>query len=582
MNRRIPIRLALTFLVAFLVVPSDAGSLKLGRRYKDETNGFQVQTPRKWEQVPTKFQEVSIVGKWSAPRTKGYYTAELQVLRFLKAKIEDASSPDDALKRGIPGYGSMLKFQPKNIWDHIERKTIVGKKDISLDEPEFKMSSKKYTAHLRVYKRGRGGDSRDDKAGRVVIVAAQIDTVAEGDSSFGVMISMSELDYEDWRSGALNIIKRFKILSQDDEDDDAEEGNSDADIFVDSTKKPEAWRNARKAKLIPGWKAIDTEHYLIVYNKEVKKSLIKAVAKHIEAIREQIYSKMFPPSKSITAISVVRVCKDRAEYHKYGGPGGSAGYWARGDEELVFYQDKANKTDSLRVLYHEAFHQYIHYAVGDVSPHSWFNEGHGDYYAGHNYRSGKFKADVFRWRTGIIANAIAQKTYVPLDQFLKYTQGQYYANPGLCYAQGWSFVYFLREVERRKIKKYQKYWGLLDKYFAAIKRNVKTVKEQGLAGLNRPPPEPEAPPEPEVKAPTLPRPLGLEEPFPGEHPLAGAGDDPTVKSGKDGRRKGESKSVTGPKITGIRSGLDAAVDQAFKGIDLKDLEKDWIEFSKKG
>ena len=52
--------------------------------------------------------------------------------------------------------------------------------------------------------------------------------------------------------------------------------------------------------------------------------------------------------------------------------------------------------------------------------------------------------------------------------------------------------------------------------------------------------------------------------------------------GEKGGRKGESKTVAGPKITGIRSGLDAAVDQAFSKIDMAQLQKDWIEFSKRG
>ncbi|MEM8886086.1 MAG: hypothetical protein AAGD14_18625 [Planctomycetota bacterium] len=572
--------IALLLLVATLSSVAGGSSLKLGARYKDESNGFQIQVPRKWDQVPTKFQEVAIVGKWAAPRRRGWYQPSLIVLRFLDAKVEDAANPMEALKRGKPGYGALLRFQPKDVWQYVERNYIVGEKDVVERKDEFRMSSKKFRASYRIYKQngGQGGDSRREREARAVLVAAQIDTVEDSDSSFGVIFTMSDLEFEKWEKGVEALIKRFKILDDDGEEEEGEAGATDADIFVDSTKKPEAWREARKKKLIPGWAAIDTENYLVVYNKEVKRSLIKKVAKHIEAIREQVFMPMFPPTKEIKAISVVRVCKDRSEYHKYGGPGGSAGYWSRGDEELVFYQDKSNKKDSLRVLYHEAFHQYIHYAVGDVAPHSWFNEGHGDYYAGHNYRSGKFKADVFRWRTGIIANAIAQESYVPLEQFLKYTQGQYYARPGLCYAQGWSFVYFLREVERRKIKKYKKYWGLLDKYFEAIKKNVKSVKEQGLEGLREPVPVPPAEEEPATpEAPTLPRPPGLEQPFPGENPLAGAGDDPGKSKGR-----GESKSVTGPRITGIKSGLDAAVDQAFKGIDIDQLQKDWIEFSKRG
>jgi hypothetical protein len=315
--------------------------------------------------------------------------------------------------------------------------------------------------------------------------------------------------------------------------------------------------------------------------------MIKRIAVQIEAIREQVYEVLFPPARRVKAISVVRVCKDMAEYHRYGGPGGSAGYWSRGDEELVF-PGGGMGNDSLRVLYHEAFHQYIHYAVGDVAPHSWFNEGHGDYFAGHNYRGRKFKADVFKWRTGIIANALATKSYVPLKKFLKYTQREYYANPGLCYAQGWSLIYFLREVERRKIRKYEKYWGLLDRYFDAIKANVKTVKEKALEGLDPRPEKPEKPepneeqkkPEPEKKEPEppvgLPRLPGLEKPFPGENPDAGKGIDPNAN-----RKTGETKTVAAPKITGVKSALDVAVDQAILSkIDIEQLEKDWVEWSK--
>jgi hypothetical protein len=583
--RRLPTIACLLILAA----GSQGGSLTLGARYKDESNGFQIYPPRKWEQVPTKFQQVALIGKWSGRAKRGAFAPELHVLRFLKVQSAGGElTPEEALKGGIPGYGSVLRSQPKDVWEYADRiAKRFGGADVHEEDPELRMTSRKFKAHYKILvqkQRGSaGGRNREAARRQIMIVAAQIDTVEESDSSFGVAFFCTVADRKDMLPTFRRSIQRFKILEEDEEDEEGEA--SDADIFVDSTKKPEAWRQARKRKLIPGWAAVDTANYLIVYNKEVKRPLLKKIAKHIEAIRAQIYENLFPPAREVKAISVVRVCKDKAEYHRYGGPGGSAGYWSRGDEELVFYQDKSNKKDSLRVLYHEAFHLYIHYAVGDVAPHSWFNEGHGDYFAGHDYVGKKFKAKPFRWRTGIIATAIGSKTYVPLDRFLKYTQGEYYANPGLCYAQGWSLVYFLREVERRKIKKYKQYWGLLDRYFEAIKRNVKSVKEQGLAGLNRPPPKPdegggegvegETPADEAVPGSKLPRLPGLERPFPGEHPLAGAGEPEGLAEGN-----GERRTVAGPRITSVRTALDAAVDHSFQGIDLKKLEKHWIEFSK--
>jgi hypothetical protein len=582
--------LLLGLLVLFAAGPTSAGSFQIGPRHKDESNGFQMQLPRKWEQVPTKFQDVVLIGKWSAKRAKrGYYAPELFVLRFVKATgAEDGETPADALKRGIPRRAGMLRFQPKSVWEYAER-LLWRKHEIAEEDTEFKMSRKGHTAHFRYYRtKAPGANNREAAKQLVGVIAAEIRSTEQTDSSYGVIFRITLADEKDVLRGAKIAIKRFRILSPDDEDDE-ENGASDADIFVDSESKPEIWREARKRKLasVKGWAALDTKNYLIVYNKQVKKPLLKKIAKHIEAIRSQVYEKLFPPSREIKAVSVVRVCKDMAEYHRYGGPGGSAGYWSRTDEELVI---PGGMGDSLRVLYHEAFHQYIHYAVGDVAPHSWFNEGHGDYFAGHNYSSRKFKPAPFRWRTGIIATALSTKKYVPLKKFLKYTQGEYYANAGLCYAQGWSFVYFLREVERKKIKKYKQYWGLLDRYFDAIKRNVKSVKENALEGL---PPEPKdgpgkggetkdpGDPEEEATPPAvpaepegLPRLPGLEKPFPGEHPEAGAAEDPSTAG------RPETKTVAGPKITGVRSALDAAVDQAFGKIDIDQLEKDWVEWSK--
>ncbi|MHC4548773.1 MAG: hypothetical protein ACYTEZ_08335 [Planctomycetota bacterium] len=590
-------------MVLLLGVGTAAAPLSLGSRHKDESNGFQIQFPRKWEQVPTKFQEVALVGKWAGKAKRGRFLPELNVLRVLRASEEEAEeSPRDAAKRGIPGYRSMMRFQPKDVWDYIKN-NVRFPMEVVEDDPAFKMSRKKFKAHLRVFRQKGASDERRALAVQLTIVAAEIDTVEPSDSCYGVIYYCADSDAKDMVRTFRNSIRRFRILDPDEEDEEEEEGEgvTDADIFVNSEEKPELWREARKKKLkgVKGWAALDTQNYLIVYNKEVKRPLLKKIAQHIEKIRANIYEKLFPPSREVKAVSVVRVCKDRAEYHRYGGPGGSAGYWSRGDEELVFYQDRSNKKDSLRVLYHEAFHQYIHYAVGDVAPHSWFNEGHGDYFAGHDYVGRRFIAKPFRWRTGIIANALARKTYVPLDKFLKYTQGEYYATPGLCYAQGWSLVYFLREVEKKKVKKYKQYWGLLDRYFEAIKRNVKSVKEGGIEGLNDPPPEkkdgegekkePEEEPaaeegeaEPEASDPGLPRLPGLEQPFPGEHPDAGAGDRP----GEDKKPKeadGARRTVAGRAITGNKSALDAAVDEIFldnRNIDIKQLEKDWVEWSK--
>jgi hypothetical protein len=240
-----------------------------------------------------------------------------------------------------------------------------------------------------------------------------------------------------------------------------------ADTLNGANTEDERWVALLKAKLTPGWGHLQTRNYLLLYDKVVEPARVRLVATQIEAIRKDVYEELFPPDRPITAICVVRVCKDKEQYHQYGGPGGSAGYWNSGSKELVFYEDKAAKKDALRVLNHEAFHQYIHYSCGSISPHSWFNEGHGDYFAGFNYSpaAGKFVPAKFSWRADI-KSIVGSKRYVPLQRFVTLTQQEYYANAGPNYSQGWGFIWFLRQQKNPEWKQ------ILPVYFDTLKTEI--------------------------------------------------------------------------------------------------------------
>jgi hypothetical protein len=237
----------------------------------------------------------------------------------------------------------------------------------------------------------------------------------------------------------------------------------------------ERWLEEIKRRVAPGWAHLQTKNYLLVYHKEIEPDRVRLIAKQIELIRKDVYEELFPPDRPVTAISVVRVCKDKDQYHQYGGPGGSAGYWNSGAQELVFYEDTSAKKDALRVLNHEAFHQFIFYSVGSISPHDWFNEGHGDYFSGHNFSpTGKFVPKPFDWRQPVIKTAISTKSYIPLKRFVTFTHAEYYGPQiGQNYAQGWSLIWFLRQTKNPEWK------DILPSYFTTLKSEVtKWVDEQ--------------------------------------------------------------------------------------------------------
>ena len=174
-----------------------------------------------------------------------------------------------------------------------------------------------------------------------------------------------------------------------------------------------------EANRTPGWRLLESENYFVITNSD-DKVFIDELMDRIEAIRA-VYEVDFPPSEAriakdpeaddeeeeedenrtvsaradpmeLSRTSVVRVCANRDDYLGYGAPPTSGGYWSPGHQELVVYNKKREQGEDAtwETLSHEAFHQYIFYFYGSLSPHSWYNEGTGDYYGGHEYRRKKF------------------------------------------------------------------------------------------------------------------------------------------------------------------------------------------------
>ena len=238
-----------------------------------------------------------------------------------------------------------------------------------------------------------------------------------------------------------------------------------------------AYRLKVRSQLVRGWDADDTENYIFVFSTK-DQPLLRILARELEAIREA-YVELFPPVAPVTAVSTVRVCKDRDEYFAYGGPRGSGGYWNSATEELVFYdydsldqpgKERKGKENTRIVLYHEAFHQYIHYSTGELPPHSWFNEGTGDFFSGALISGGRVKKiDVNPWRIARVQADIEAGRSVPWSEIVAFEQPEYYRRDrvGTCYAQGWSMIYFLRtsrDVERRP-----EWAKILPTYFDVLK-----------------------------------------------------------------------------------------------------------------
>jgi len=285
-------------------------------------------------------------------------------------------------------------------------------------------------------------------------------------------------------------VTRMAASIKDLDDDASERAGAEIDKLYASGKfQAVEWRKRARAKMAKGWKALATENFLIVHH-STNAALIRRIARDIEAMRA-FYAQQFPPSRPIEAVAIVRVCRTQDEYHEYGGPPTSGGYWHPVNEELVFYDysytmqkmDSREKRllgghtlsddDSLLVLYHEALHQYMHYAVGEFAPHDWFNEGYGDYFSGAvvGESTGRvLRVDPSPWRIHLAKDMCEHgEGFLSLKDVLHAERATFYnpARAGHYYAAAWSFVHFLKHG--KAVPANPKWGALLGGYFETVK-----------------------------------------------------------------------------------------------------------------
>ena len=483
--------LALLVVIATVSLPASAQAPKVSRDYfLDEVDlGFKVAMPKDWEFIPPQPGETTRIGKLSPKFNKwldlNRGTEQLwldaHLVKFDRRETED-DQPFD--------YDEALDKMANSCYWTISDPQRIETKELKIDKVPSKevLYSGKLRGGTEVYIYAMQYFLTED-----LVVAYIFDAPAE------------KKKWRKWKSSIQKICKTMRRVDLKElSTGEVKEGDS-------------VYRSSKRAALIkqlhaqPGWELIETENYFIVTSSE-DREFVREVENRLEAIRD-IYEKLYPlkdaerirmkmanrmaeakrekakeraegedpPEQRTSAsgptplelsrCSVVRVCKSRGQYSEYGGPWGSAGYWNYRDEELVIFDDQAvgGRSNSWATLNHEAFHQDIFYFYGKLAPHSWYNEGTGDYFSGYQLKAGRFTVKPFDWRVQTIRQAIKSEDYVPMEDFFRYTKSDYYGEGiGTNYAQGWSLIYFLR-TGKKKARGWNAAWdSLLDDYLEAL------------------------------------------------------------------------------------------------------------------
>lgn len=533
------LRLLSFWLVLFAglaATPAHAQAPKVGDYYEDSVDiGFKVKMPKDWEFTPPQPGEGNLIGKYS-PAYNKYINLTPDEILWLEAYLvkfdrrkpvgEDKITTDD--EGNIEIEIADRDYSDPDLKTWIE-KNMRGRGFRIEDEKDLKIDKVPSTEYLYV-----------GQTGEVEFYVYAMLYKLEENLEVAVVFN-GPADSKKWRkydSAFTKMAKSFKTVEVEKVEFS---GARDGDTAVRSQKR--AALEAECAKN-PGWELHETKNYFVITDND-DREFIKELLDRLEAIRA-VYEEIYPwdkadrlraiaaqtrkedeekkkeeegedepdieikvkqggrttsavSSREQSRCSVVRIFKNQAQYHEYGGPGGSAGYWASFHEELVIYDDKAGggRRDTWAVLNHEAFHQYIFYLYGSLAPHSWYNEGTGDFFSGYEYKHKKFNLKPFDWRVQTIKTALKEdqpnkRTYVPLKELVRYSQSEYYGNNkyklhgGYQYAQGWSFIYFLRTGAENASGWNPAWNSILDTYFETLAstEDLDKAVEVAFAGVD--------------------------------------------------------------------------------------------------
>lgn len=270
------------------------------------------------------------------------------------------------------------------------------------------------------------------------------------------------------------------------------------ELTRDSEKSPEflASRDqvANSIKNMRNWWYVETENYIILSNLKTRyRIMVNNLQAEIEYLRAA-YEQFIPAHTEITAVSVVRVFGAPEEYLNYIGSKyeWSGGLWIPSKKELVIkpidWGGSKEQRDRVRqVTYHEAFHQYLFYAMDQIETSVWFNEGHAVFFENAVIRNKKFTVseDEYKFKT---LETMIKEDDIDIEKMLHMSYENFYAKDDKTrennYTLAWAIIYYLRKAAG--LEQPPRYAAILDKYPDALweSKHCDKATDMAFEGIN--------------------------------------------------------------------------------------------------
>jgi len=453
----------LAVLAALLLLMSVVPAQKPGKDYyEDPAFGYRFKPPRGWDAVPVKpeLERLGVAALFkgepisvSAENFAGVWQPDLYVYVIAETGAtggKEASGPH-----------ARLETASAAVVDRIAATYVV---DFRPNEPvvDEDRKVKKLTARHSVWNAGFPTNQQ-------VTLPITIDvwSFSLGDRDVSLVFTMLDQRYRKWAKTFQGVAKTFSEIER------RATISLDSDAgYADLLRFHEA-----EAARVPGWRVLPTDsRRFIVKTSSDNEKLVEATIERLERSRD-LFERDFPPREPIEAVSVVRICASEEEFRRYGQtPPGVVGWFNRVSTELVLFDSSdVDRKESYAVMTHEAFHQYCFFLFDRARAHRWFDEGHGDYYGGFEFKGDKAFATARMPgdldRLEVVRGMLRRNEWVPIEEHVNYDATRWRAKGVASYAQSWSIVYMLRQgmlgqVSRRVWK--DEYAEIIPNYVAAL------------------------------------------------------------------------------------------------------------------
>ena len=209
------------------------------------------------------------------------------------------------------------------------------------------------------------------------------------------------------------------------------------------------------------WWLAETPEYVIL--SDIRSSTGRALVRELQEtlpVLRAAYAQLVPPDRGADALGIVRIFEDPEAYRSYVGSehAWSSGLWHPLRRELVIQAREGGRDETIEIIHHESFHQYLQQATPKFDHAVWFNEGHACFVESAQIGGGRRVTFPENHRVGELIDRLPEVT-ARIHAVLRADSATFYAGSdrerSLNYTTAWGLVYFLRKgAPARRLRTY--------------------------------------------------------------------------------------------------------------------------------